>query len=89
MALSRRNARTLSSIFQRPTPADIRWKDVETLLEALGADIEQRAGSRVAILIERQVHVIHTPHPGPTMNRATVRDIKALLTSMGITPGST
>jgi hypothetical protein len=86
LALNTRQARTLAAIFTSPTPNTIRWNEVESLLEAIGAELDERAGSRVAIMIQGRVNVIHKPHPRPTMNRATVRDIKRLLEAAGITP---
>jgi hypothetical protein len=38
-----------------PTSANIQWRDVEARLKALGAEIEEREGSRVAVIMFGEV----------------------------------
>jgi hypothetical protein len=49
--MNRKHARTLAAVFARPVSANIHWRDIEALLTALGADIEEREGSRIAIIL--------------------------------------
>jgi hypothetical protein len=86
MGLSTRNQRTLKAVFTEPCPTDIRWAEVERLLKAAGATVEERAGSRVAVKIERRVHILHKPHPRPVMPLGTVRNVRRILQDAGITP---
>ena len=58
-----------------PTPADIRWAEIESLLNALGVTLVERAGSRVQLVKESDSIVVHKPHPRPETRRETVRDI--------------
>ncbi|NWK79546.1 hexulose-6-phosphate synthase, partial [Aquitalea sp. LB_tupeE] len=44
--MKRQHQETLRLIFNRPVSGNIRWKEIEALLLALGAEIEERAGSR-------------------------------------------
>ena len=53
--LNRRHAGTLAAIFARPVSGTIRWRDIEALFVALDAIIEEREGSRVAIVWKQQV----------------------------------
>ena len=62
-----------------PTPADIRWIEVESLLRALGVEIVERAGSRVQLVLGSDSIVAHRPHPRPEMRRDTVRNILKLM----------
>ena len=77
---------TLRRIFEKPTPAALRWVDIETMLEAAGIDVAERAGSRVLLRSGADRIVIHRPHPEPEAGRATVRDIAAFLKALGIEP---
>ena len=86
MYLRTRHRRTLERIFARPTPSDIRWAEVVSLLEALDVEIEERAGSRVRLSRDETRTVVHKPHPGPNLRRANVRDIAIFLTSIGVVP---
>jgi hypothetical protein len=40
---------TLRRIFESPTRADIPWADIESLLDALGAILKGKKGSRVGV----------------------------------------
>ncbi|MDA0745737.1 MAG: type II toxin-antitoxin system HicA family toxin [bacterium] len=66
--MNRRHKKTFDTIFAQPVSGSIRWRDVEALLKALGAVISERAGSRVAVILNGRVAVFHRPHPGPDMD---------------------
>ena len=58
-----------------PTPVDIRWAEIESLLSALGVNLVERAGSRIQLVKGTESIVVHRPHPRPVASRDTVRDI--------------
>ncbi|MBI1926625.1 type II toxin-antitoxin system HicA family toxin [Candidatus Poribacteria bacterium] len=84
--MNKRHRITLNAIFAQPISGNIKWRDVETLLQSLGAVISERAGSRVAVLLNDRVAVFHRPHPGPNMDKGAVRDLRRFLESAGIMP---
>lgn len=84
--MNKRHRRTLDAIFARPTSGTIKWRDVESLLKTLGAILSERAGSRVAVLLNDHVAVFHRPHPNPNMDKGAVRDLRRFLENAGITP---
>ncbi|MFO1191269.1 MAG: hexulose-6-phosphate synthase [Rhodoferax sp.] len=47
--MKRKRQRVIELIFSRPTSANIQWRDIEALFIELGADVEERAGSRVSV----------------------------------------
>ena len=53
--MNKRHARTLNLIFAQPISGNIKWRDVEALLRNLGAILSERAGSRVAVSLQRRV----------------------------------
>lgn len=82
-----KHRKTLEAIFAHPVRANIKWRDIETLLKALGAEIEERKGSRVAVIFpDRHPAVFHRPHPGPNADKGTVAALRDWLAGMGITP---
>ena len=81
--MRKRHQLTLERLIASPTPAGIRWADIESLLRALGVEIYERAGSRVHLVKEEESIVVHRPHPRPETSRATVRDIAAFLERIG------
>jgi len=74
--LKRKHRRTLDQIFRRPTSGNIPWADVESLFQALGADVAERAGSRVAIVLFGEVRVFHRPHPSPNTDKGAITSIR-------------
>lgn len=84
--MNNKQRRTLRLLFAQPTPAGVRWPDVRSLLVALGADLQQRAGSRVAVKLNDFVIVVHEPHPSPVLMRDAVRDLRDFLEDAGVTP---
>ena len=67
----------------RPTPVDIRWAEIESLLNALGVSLVERAGSRIQLVKGSESMVVHRPHPRPEASRDTVRDIVRFIERTG------
>jgi hypothetical protein len=85
--LNNRQRRTLEAIFENPVRVNINWRDIVSLLRALGANVnEGRAGSRVGIVLNGVPSIIHKPHPRNEASMLTIRDLRDLLTSAGIVP---
>lgn len=84
--MNNKQRRTLARMFNSPTPPGIRWADIASLLDAVGVDVSERAGSRVLLKKGAERIVVHSPHPGPETGRATVRDIAAFLDAIGVRP---
>ena len=81
--MRRRHLRTLERMQATPTPADIRWAEVVSLLSALGINVIERAGSRVQLVKGADSMVVHRPHPRPEARRETVRDIVRFIERTG------
>lgn len=81
-----KHTRTLQAIFHRPVLGTIRWDDIEALLLALGAEREEREGSRIAFIWKEQVYVFHRPHPEPVTDKGAVASVKRILQANGVTP---
>lgn len=84
--MNSKQRKTLQAIFSVPTPADIRWADIESLLEALGADIKGGGGSMVRVTLYGVVAVFHRPHPKPTAYRSLVEYVRTYLGRAGVEP---
>ena len=84
--MKRKHAKTLASIFSRPTPASVPWKDIQMLFGALGAEIEEREGSRVAVFLFGEIRVFHRPHPSPDTDKGAVASIRKWLEDNGVMP---
>jgi len=75
---------TLAAIFARPTRSDIRWAAIETLLRALGGEVTERAGSRVAVHLRGTTAIFHRPHPQPTVKKGAVDAVRQFLINAGV-----
>ena len=84
--MKRKHKKTLERLYERPTSGTIPWKDIETLLQALGGDISERAGSRVAVVLFGEVRVFHRPHPSPNTDKGAVRSIRKWLENYEVKP---
>lgn len=76
----------LKTIFAQPISGNIKWRDVESMLKALGAVISERAGSRLAVQLGERIAIFHRPHPSPDMDKGAVRDLRRFLENAGIRP---
>jgi hypothetical protein len=84
--MQRRYQRTLESIFAHPVSANIQWRDIEALFAELGAEVSQREGSRVAIILFEEVRVFHRPHPSPNTDKGAVSSIRKWFEQHGVAP---
>jgi HicA toxin of bacterial toxin-antitoxin, len=78
--------RTLDAVFSRPTRADIRWLAIESLIRALGGEVTERAGSRVAARLNGVTAVFHRPHPRPETKKGAVDAVRQFLANAGVKP---
>ena len=84
--MNKRHQKTLDTIFAQPISGNIKWRDVENLLKNVGATLQERAGSRVAISLNNQIAVFHRPHPSPNMDKGAVKDVRRFLENAGVRP---
>jgi hypothetical protein len=78
--------RTLTALFAIPTRAKVRFADIATLIVALGGEIREGAGSRVAFELKGKRVYLHRPHPGREAKRYQVEEVREFLRSLEIQP---
>ncbi len=84
--MKRKHQRTLELIFSRPVSANVRWADIEALFRALGAEFDEREGSRVEVFLFGVVRIFHRPHPSPDTDKGAVAQIRKWLEENGVEP---
>ena len=84
--MKRKRQKTLEAIYARPISANIQWRDIESLFLELGAEISEREGSRVAVVLFGEVRVFHRPHPNPCTDKGAVASIRKWLDQHGVLP---
>jgi len=85
-ALNKKRQATLDTIYSSQTPSDIRWKDIERLVIALGGDVTEGRGSRVRFWLNGARAVLHRPHPEPTAGKPTIVSVRKFLINAGVRP---
>ena len=84
--MKRKHQRKLAAIFVHPVSANLQWRDIEALFQELGAEISEREGSRVAVVLFNEVRVFHRPHPSPATDKGAVASIRKWLEQHGVAP---
>ena len=81
-----KHRKTLESIFEKPERANIAWRDVEALLNALGAEISEGNGSRMRVALKDVRAVFHRPHPRKETNKGAIKSVRKFLEAAGVKP---
>jgi HicA toxin of bacterial toxin-antitoxin, len=84
--MKRAHRKTLEAVFAHPTSANVVWKDIEALLMGLGAEVSEREGRRVAVVLFNEVRVFHRPHPSPNTDKGAVVSVRKWLEQHGVRP---
>jgi hypothetical protein len=84
--MKRKHQKTLEQIFSRPVSGNIKWSDVESLFQGLGAKIKKREGSRIGVVLFGEIQVFHRPHPSPDTDKGAVSSIRKWLERNGVKP---
>jgi HicA toxin of bacterial toxin-antitoxin, len=84
--MKRKHQRSLELVYGRPTSGNVRWRDIEALFLELGAEVTEREGSRVAVVLFGEVRVFHRPHPSPNTDKGAVASIRKWLEQHGVEP---
>jgi len=84
--MNNKQRKTLQAIFKKPTPTNLEWRAVASLIKALGGEVKHGDGSRVRIDLKNISVNIHSPHPQKEIPRYAVRLVKELLERTGDKP---
>ncbi|MCY4245504.1 MAG: type II toxin-antitoxin system HicA family toxin [Gammaproteobacteria bacterium] len=84
--MNTKQRKTLKAVFKTPTPKNIAWKDLESLLLAVDARKTEGSGSRVRFYSEKTFVIFHKPHKQKEAEPGQVKDARHFLTKLGVTP---
>ena len=82
--MSHKHLHTLESIFHDPLPHNLQWREVESLLNNLGAQIDPSHGARFKVLLNGHEFILHHPHHGNELARQDVKHLREYLTAAGV-----
>lgn len=84
--MNSRQRKTLELIFKDPVSTNVPWKDIESLLRALGCEISEGNGARVRLALGGVRAVFHRPHPNPETDKGVLKSMRKVLTNAGHKP---
>ena len=84
--MKRKHQSALLLIFKRPVSDNVKWAAIEALFRELGAEIDEREGSRIAVILFGTVRVFHRPHPSPNADKGAVASVRKWLDEHGVRP---
>ena len=86
VSLSSKHRATLRAVFSQPVPKTLEWRRIEALFVAIGCTVIEGDGSRVGFRYGARRADFHRPHPGKEAKPYYVRDPRAFLETIGVTP---
>ncbi len=84
--MNKKHRKTLTDIYEKPTRADVSWKDVASLFRVIGSDIFEGEGSRISVVFNKRVLNIHKPHPSGEMKKYAVEKVRDFLNIIEVKP---
>ncbi len=84
--MNSKQKRTLALVFKDRVSASMLWKDIESLLISVGADVIEGNGSRVRFHKDGVIASFHRPHPKKEAKPYQVRDARTFLKQLGVEP---
>ena len=76
---------TLERIFNHPSSGNIEWRQVLSLLEAVGTTTEEHNG-KVKVALGFETEVLQPPR-GKDIDQQMIVDLRRMLTQAGFAPG--
>jgi hypothetical protein len=84
--MSHKHAPLIRALFHDPVSGNIHWRDVESLLAHLGAEMEPLTGARFRVHLNGMEGVLHRPHHSNVLDRQDVKYLREYLARAGVTP---
>ncbi|MCB1859727.1 MAG: type II toxin-antitoxin system HicA family toxin [Gammaproteobacteria bacterium] len=82
--MNHKQKHTLAAIQQDPPSGNVHWRDVESLLHALNAEIIASHGSRLTLMLNGVEGTLCKPHHGSAVSKQDLRHLRDYLRSAGI-----
>jgi hypothetical protein len=86
--MSHKHRNVLQAIYHEPINANIQWREVESLLNHLGAEVEPSHGARFRIVLNRREFFLHHPHHSNEFSKQEIKHLREFLASAGVTLSS-
>lgn len=82
--MSHKQTSLLRAIFQDSRSANIQWREVESLLNHLGAHLEASHGARFKVTLNGVTDFLHHPHHSNECTREHIKHLREFLLNAGV-----
>ena len=84
--LDNHHRKTLEKLFEHPPSRNVEWRELESLLGAVGTVTREHNG-KLRVSVGPETEVFHPPH-GKDVDVQTIVDARRMLENAGYAPGS-
>ena len=84
--MNKKQRKTLEALFSLRIPKTLPWDNIESLLKAIGCELEERTGSAVVFDKDGKVFHAHRPHPQKEVLSYVIKEVRAYLERIGEKP---
>jgi len=88
MIMSHKHEQLIGAIFHDPISGNIHWREIESVLNHLGAQVEHLSGARIRVKLNGHEGILHRPHHSNVLDRQGVKHLREYLARAGVTPSS-
>lgn len=82
--MSHKHANLLRTVFQDSLSANIHWREVESLLVHLGANVEPSHGARFKVTLNGVTDFLHHPHHSSVCTKDHIKHLRDFLSHAGV-----
>ena len=82
--MSKKHEKVFQSIIGHHTSSNIHWREVESLLHYLGAQLHESKGARVVVTLGGAEITLHHPHHGSTMGKSELHQLGHFFSMAGV-----
>ncbi len=84
--MSHKHEHLIHAIFQDPISGNIHWREVESLLSHLQAQVEPLSGARIRVVLNGFEGILHRPHHSNVLDRQAIKYLREFLAHARVTP---
>ncbi len=85
--MNHKQQHTLEAIFGDHISGNLHWREVESLLHALGAEIREPRGASLHVILNGIEGALHRPHHSGVLTKDEVRHLRKFLLGSGVKLG--
>jgi hypothetical protein len=82
--LDNHHRNTVKKLFEHPPSRNIEWREIESLLEAVGT-VRRESNGKLVVRVGDETEVLHPPH-GKDVDRQMLVDVRRMLEHAGYAP---